>query len=580
MKSSFFEYHVASSGLMTARANLQVTSHNVANAETQGYSRQYAEQRASWPLTLYNGKGMIGTGSEVYGIGQHRDFYLDKKYWTDMGTLGEYQAKKQQLDITESIFNDLSDNGLSGVYNNLFTQLQSLSENSGNATYRTNLIQSANSLISTVKLEANALRKQQQDINSEIKSIAELINSIGNQIASLNRQIVTFENDGSRANDLRDSRARLVDKLSSYVNTEVFEKEMNAEYAAGKFPEPEDRGRSDKHYVVMINGYELVNHFNASQFTIRPREDGYDGYTGGAFTQPDKTDPDPTHAHNMLDNIGLYDIYVGGNKFDIYSRTLSGQLKGLVDVRDGNGATTTIYKPGTTTPYPYETTYKGIPYYMNKLNEFVQTLARAFNEGKDHDGKDIPGVVGLVNGHERNPDEPDPGDLLFFTMKESGPPMPITQAEIDAMGNALDYERMNIFNFALNPDIEQNPNMLGAALEGSPLYPSDESDNRVILGLLKLREYAGLFSQGKGSDFLNSISSDLGVAVKQASKFESNYNDVTSMVDQQRMSVSGVDINEEMINMVKYQQLYQAAAKLMNVIDSIYDQTVNRLGNF
>ncbi|MDR3091180.1 MAG: flagellar hook-associated protein FlgK [Clostridiales bacterium] len=694
MKSSFFEFHVASSGLFTAKANLQVTSHNVANAQTVGFSRQYAEQRACWPLTFYNGKGMIGTGSEVYGVGQHRDFYLDKKYWSERGVLGEYSVKKTQMQAMESVFNDISENGLTGVFNSFWDCMQQLSENSGDSTYRTNLLQAAQSVISLVRLEASAFQKQQQDINSEVSAVADKINSIGQQIASLNRQIYQYEMDGSKANDLRDSRARLVDELSLYVNVQVSEKEMNEDYAAGKYPDPEDRNKSDKRFVVTINGKELVNHFDACKFETRPRMEGHEeadeviilprdlvtaaanttitlpsannmnpgevikagsvvtagsiingaaygvdttigaditvtGQTvlaagttvpltfnnkvtiGGTtynkgdvvpagitlpagtvvsrYTPPydediriDGIDPGADHAHNPMDIPGLYDVYLNGVKFDLYSQNLKGELKGLIDVRDGNAAQTVIADSDNPNAglSVYDTSFKGIPYYMNQLNEMVRIFARALNEGVDADGNPMPGVTGFKGGHSRNPDAMPTGQL-FFTMKPdaSGVNAP-TQAELDAMGLGLDYNRMNIFNFAVNQKLIDEPSLLTAALEGSPSLPSDESDNRVVLGLLKLREYTHLFKQGKLSDFINSMSSDLGTDLKQASAFESNYTDVTTMVDNQRMEVSGVDVNEEMINMVKYQQLYQAAAKLMNIIDSIYDITVNRLGTW
>lgn len=807
MKSSFFEFHVATTGLFTARGNLQVTSHNVANAETPGYSRQYAMQRTTNPLTFYNGKGMIGTGSEVYGVGQIRDFYLDKKYWSERCVLGEYGAKKVQLDVIEAVFNDLSGNGLSGVFNDFFAKLQSLAENSGNPTYRTDLIQSANSLISLVKMQANSLKKQQQDINTEVKAVVDRINSLGQQICSLNKQISLYEMDGASANDLRDERARLVDELSLYVNVEVTEKEMNADYAAGKYGDADDRNKSDKRFSVLINGYELVNHYTVTKLDCVPRADGAE--------------------QNPMDAKGLYDLYFSnGVKFNIYSTTLKGELKGLIDVRDGNNSMTQVN--GT----KYNTTYKGIPHYMERLNELVRTFAKAVNEGLDRTGNAIPGVIGHVEGSTRQ----NPGETgyLFFTIK------PSTAGVIEQkQGSIQNYDDMNVFNIGINSEIINDPYKIAAAMnsgtrgnaeaaarsyykvvaarnyistpnssgkkvtevlkdlteasktaavnlqnnvssgevttvslslaeaaleaakkaeeaakaiyeakqtildeannvsidgkdalknaaglgqttdsdkldeikaandavtiaikgvddslglaigdakaaedahdaakkaltKAQEVYnlvkiaaemddsnltrkdnatkaaidaindtttglvelagkaynaavtadgtaaaeetrltdlvnkietaanpsetntgaimelsnlmveygwePSDESDNNVILSLLKLKDYSHLFKEGKLSDFINAISTELGIDIKQATKFESNYTDVTVTINNQRMAVSGVDINEEMINMIKFQQLYQAAAKLINIIDSIYDTTINRLG--
>ncbi len=95
-RSSFFEFHVAVSGLMTARGGLETVGHNTANAATRGYSRQVSNIRATTPLQLYNGRGMIGTGSEIYSVTQIRDIYLDAKYWGAKSIHGEYSAKSHR----------------------------------------------------------------------------------------------------------------------------------------------------------------------------------------------------------------------------------------------------------------------------------------------------------------------------------------------------------------------------------------------------------------------------------------------------------------------------------------------------
>jgi len=131
MKSSFFEFRVASSGLQVARAGLNVTSHNVANASNKGYSRQFIEQRANQPLHLFNSRGMFGTGADVFGVGQHRSFYLDKKFWHENSIRGEHSVKASQLNLIETIISGSSKSGLNGLFDGFFTALQDLSQNAG-----------------------------------------------------------------------------------------------------------------------------------------------------------------------------------------------------------------------------------------------------------------------------------------------------------------------------------------------------------------------------------------------------------------------------------------------------------------
>ena len=539
MKSSFFEFHVATSALFTAKAGLQVVSHNIANASTVGYSRQYAEQRASRPLATYSTKGMIGTGSEVYGVGQIRSLYLDKKYWAERGVLGEHTAKSQQLRMVETLFNEMSGSGIAANFDSFFSKMQDLVTNAPDGTYRNNAIKTAESLAQFVNGAATSLRNQQMDANTELSTVVKAVNNLGSQIANLNERISKFEIDGSRANDLRDQRAVLIDELSLYVNVEVEEREHNEDYAAGKYPNSQDRGKSDKRLYVMINGYEFINSWDVNLLDCVPRAAGSE--------------------RNDMDAQGLYDLtFQNGVEFDLYSPTLKGELKGLIDVRDGNN--------GEIIPGEPTHKFKGIPYYLEQLNTLVRTFAKAINEGIDIHGNSIEGVTGHVDGYGKNSDVKS--EIWFFNYKDD-----ILGTEMDYLSGG-NYADMNCFNFQVNSKLLGEPDLLAC----SDTLNSGESNNNVILGFGSLATYQSLFKEGKLSDFVNSIASELGVDTKQSINFTANYTDVTKSIDNQRMQVSGVSLNDEVLNMVQYQQQYTAAAKLVSVINDIYDVMINQMG--
>lgn len=527
MNSSFFEFHVASSALFTAKAALQVINHNIANQTTKGYSRQYVEQRASRPLATYNSKGMVGTGSEVYGIGQVRSFYLDKKYWSERAVLGEYSVKDSQITLMQSIFNELSKTGLSGHFDDFFNVLQDDTTNIPDATYRNNVVKSAESLASYINSTAASLRKQQLDANSELETLVTTINNIGQQIANLNQQISKYEIDGSQANDLRDQRALLIDQLSLYVNVEVQETEINDDYAAGKYPNPEDRGKSDKRLTVLINGYEFVNNWDCTSLKTVARSE--------------------SNQRNAMDADGLYDIeFSNGISFNIYSSSLKGELKGIIDIRDGNNSANT---DASGNPIQMHN-YKGIPHYLNKLNQLVRVFATAFNTEHEN-GFDANGARGES----------------FFTYK-------------DAAGNDLtaltpaDYAGMNCFNFKVNSSILLDPGMLACSDDPT----SGESNNKTAFKIADIFKNQSLFKEGKLADFITGMTSELAVDGKQATNFTKNYTDVTTSIDSQRKQVSGVSDNEEILAMVQYQQQYQSAAKLISVINDLYDTIINKMG--
>ena len=613
MSSAFLGFNIATSGLFTARTALDVTAHNISNANTIGYSRQIVEQRATRALPAA-GKGMIGTGSEVYGINQMRDFYIDTKYWSESAILGQYSVKKTQLSLIESLFNEPSDSGFSTIFNSFFDAVNGVVNNADSGEHRAALKEAAVTLTQYFNTTAQHLKKYQRDLNFEIKTKVEEINVIARKIQSLNQQIYKYELDGSKANDLRDERARLVDQLSKIINVEVEEIETNPEVKNGNLSGVDNRDKSEKHFRVKINGQILVDHFYATELKLVPRENA---------------DGDDV-KYNPEDVEGLYDIkWANGLNFDITDPNLGGELKGYLDMRDGNNnqnfkgkfdlavnngdgtVTLTISNPnrididtqgvitingrridysdlshnGTeitlevskaqlgesiSTPIDVEIgngmAYKGIPYYLNRLNEFVRTFARAVNEGKDRNGDDIAelggGHVDAINS------EGDTG-FYFFTYKDSD-----GVKGKDDLGGSLKYENITAENFSLSKDILDDIGNIAAALDGESL----PSGNGFMEGLKALRNYTHLFREGTADSYMNSIISELGINAKQANMLEATQTNITMAVENQRMSVSGVDINEEMTNMIQFQQMYNAAAKMISVMDQILDLTINRMG--
>jgi flagellar hook-associated protein 1 FlgK len=378
------------------------------------------------------------------------------------------------------------------------------------------------------------------------------------------------------------------------VNVEVVEYDMST---------PEFR--NDKRLFVLINGYEFVTHDRNFPLAVVPREP-----VASSVVTPTGTTIPAGPQRNDMDAPGMYDIHFShsGAHFNIYSPTLKGTLKGLIDVRDGNNTLATMYIDNTVFPptsaniptagipaggVPAATTnYKGIPFYMNKLNDLVRTFARAFNEGLDEMGEQIPGVIGHLNGYDAygnrggllftysrfgttdvgtgnpgNPSVSGSGDFEWIPNPKGGPPAMI-----------IDYSKLNALNFTVNPKMLAGDGYRLLACTDDPTKGIDH--NNVILGFQKISTYQSLFREGRLLDFIVATSSHMSIDRRQAKNFQFNYNEIVMQTDNQRMSVSGVDINEEMMDLVKYQNLYMAGAKLINVINNIYDIMINRLGAF
>ncbi|MCL1845410.1 MAG: flagellar hook-associated protein FlgK [Defluviitaleaceae bacterium] len=313
MRSAFFGLHVATSGLHTARGALNVTSHNIANAEIPGFSRQVANKQAWIPLRG-TGRGMYGTGSHITSVVQIRDRFLDRKFWHQNAISGQFTAVNQHLSFVETVFNQLPNVGVKRTFNVFFSTIQDLTTRAHEPTFRTNVVVNAHTLTEQIRQNAFALQRQQADLNREFADVVHQINSLGSQITDLNRQIHIFERDGSNANDLRDRRNLLIDELSLLVNVQVEERDHSTPGS------PNDRRLS-----VLINGHDFVNHTNMNRLQLVARDD--------------RNDPRAGTRRNEMDAPHLYEIFFEStrSRFDIHSQTLSGKLRGIVDVRDGNG---------------------------------------------------------------------------------------------------------------------------------------------------------------------------------------------------------------------------------------------------
>ena len=254
MGEAFFGLNVAVRGLFSAQRNLNTVNHNLNNINTPGYSRQQSIQVASRPMALADGTGMMGTGAEVIGVKRIRDEYLDFKYWSENINLGEWSAKQEALSDIEVTFNEPSDSGFTAIMSDFYDALQELAKDPSSAAVRALVRQRGVTLTKFFNSMASHFDELQKDLNYKIQTKVEAVNSYATQIQQLNRQIYITELDGNTANDMRDQRTLLVDKLSRIINIDA------SEVVVGRLPD----GREDRHFLVTISGKALVDHFTIS----------------------------------------------------------------------------------------------------------------------------------------------------------------------------------------------------------------------------------------------------------------------------------------------------------------------------
>lgn len=582
MPSTFFGLNIGTSGLYTYQAALNTTAHNVANTDTNGYSRQIVNQQAGIAIRMNSSYGMAGTGVVATGITQARDAYYDTKYRNNNSIYGAYSAKNYYMTEIENYFNEVTVEGYTTTSNKFFDSLQSLSTNPSSLTDRTAVVNYAKTFTEYFNSISNSLTSIQKESNFEVKNQVDKINSLAQQIAAVTKQINTLESRGTTANDLRDQREVLLDSLSEIGNISVTEHIVGMNVGVTS-------------YVVKLEGQTLVNTDQYNTLQAVPR----------------------TIKENLNDADGLYDIkWSNGNNFGFQSAVSGGYLQSLLQVRDGNngeilrggisqvgadadgnrvitlsGANLSIDKLNIPTegsikignqtytykkleiedPYAIKLTldtteevgevggnitigdsvpYKGIPYYMGQLNELVRVFAQEFNT-LHKTGIDLNG---------------DDGTDFFNTL------IPAT-GESEGFDNKS-YYYLTAANFTISEEFFKDPAKLALT---SNLDQGVENKD-VLEKLIKLKSDSTMFKQGTPSSFFQTMVAEIGIDSKKASDAIDSQSDILKMITNQRLSVSGVDIDEEAMNLVLFQNAYNLSAKVISIMNEVYDKLINGTG--
>ncbi|MDW7662747.1 MAG: flagellar hook-associated protein FlgK, partial [Bacillota bacterium] len=196
MSAGFLGLTTSLSGLFANQRSLGIVSHNIANANTEGYSRQVMNTKAYDPQILPGGLGTIGVGVDVTAVKQVRDAYLDYKYRTETSVQGEWDARASVLTEVEGIFNEPSDSSIAELLDKYYESLQSLQKNPENLTARTLVRQTSIALSEGVQRLSTMLKDLQKDLNYQFETSVKEANDIAKQIATLNETIYKAELEG------------------------------------------------------------------------------------------------------------------------------------------------------------------------------------------------------------------------------------------------------------------------------------------------------------------------------------------------------------------------------------------------
>lgn len=578
--SKFSTLNTAVSGLHAAQANLYVTGHNMANVNTLGYTRQQVIQNDSY----YNNIGkfsagtmQIGLGTNVAMIRQIRDKFLDASYRTSASKLGFYStAYSVGLDI-ESIFGELEgEYKFQSVLTDLKNALYELSFDPTGVDTRGDFISTCITFIDKANDTYNSLLEQQQELNDNIIKMTARINELLDSINEYNRLISFNEAAGDNANDYRDMRENCLDELSTYLNITY-------------------KVRPDHSIDIHCEGNELLANGVVNRLGLRKASPNYN-FVEVVFSSESGVMPyDATGESARL--LFTYEKLLNSTVES------SGMLKGLLVAR-GTRPASYVDTPGSLTPVS-KPTDRTDPNYLTDLAAYNTYIKNKFNEEKAL----IPqamykldtlfhAIVKLVN------------DAFSPTQLQSAGPPPVYEKADDypygldgsqdfmpvfvRRGSAYRYDEttgtilgedpddyfslFSIGNTFLNPALRNASNYKKLALSLS----GDQSDMTLINGILKAwdSEFIGIDNEQKlnVSNFYKKIISDISIETSKYRTLADSETEALDSVDAKRLQVAGVALDEEMANMLRFQHAYNAAARLVNYIDSMIDRIINGTG--
>ncbi|NUM88657.1 MAG: flagellar hook-associated protein FlgK [Bdellovibrionales bacterium] len=209
-------FGIGKSGLMVSKHSLHTTGHNIANVNSEGYSRQTVEQ-ASGP-TIPNGKLTFGTGAWAKKVARVNDEYLDRRIGMEAKNFANLEEKQLYLSQTEQIFNESNSEGINQLATKFFNEFRKLSTDPGNAAIRASVREASNQLVDDIRRVARSLHEVQKNIDDRVGGYVRDVNALAQEIRDLNLLIDRAEAGGGSAPDLHDKRDLAMKKLGAMAD--------------------------------------------------------------------------------------------------------------------------------------------------------------------------------------------------------------------------------------------------------------------------------------------------------------------------------------------------------------------------
>jgi flagellar hook-associated protein 1 FlgK len=549
MLGTFLGLEISTRGLQSQQAAVEVSAHNIANANTPGFSRQRAnlvtQSPLEWPGNMSASSNQIGTGVQVQQITRLRDQYLDGQYRDQNQYVGNWTVQQGTMDKITAVVNEPSNTGLSSVMQTFWNSWEKLGQSPGNLPAAMELKQDATTVTNTLNQMGQQFTQLSSDLTTARSATVDQVNSYVSQIAAVNKQIISVQQDGAQPNDLMDTRDSLVDSLSQLVDVKVDQSQGSYQLSISGTLALQDSQVKTTLAVTASPGQISTTQVQGGEIK------GYEDSLATVSTYSNDLDSFAAQLANGNTQIKLagtwqFPMPANGNF------AVSGTLPDGTQFTAGNSiqAFVTAQNPLSTSPITID----------SSASPAMVTVPAGTQVN-------VNGLNGLLKlGYSQT------GQVAtdFFTSGSVTPP--ITASNISV---GMDAGQIG---FALRPSVPTAP---------STTYPGLDGDGTLAITINSMKSATLQFPDPSGQatplngtldDFLQSVVGKLGIDTQEADRQVTNQTTLVQQVDNKRQAVSGVSIDEEMSNMVKFQQAYGASARMLTTIDQMLDTLINHTG--
>ena len=558
--------HVGTSGLQTGQNALNATAHNLSNLETKGYVRQQVllgdRQYNNAGMSADIGPQQYGLGVEFSKIRQVRDYFLDLSYRKESGRGSFYDICYETTNELETLLGELNGAAFQETVDDLWVAIEELQKDPSSSVTQGQLVNVCSQFLDRASAVYNGLADYQDNLNARIKDMVDNINEIGEKICKLNQDILNVDIGPESANDLKDQRNYLMDQLAKY----------------GKYD-----------YSYTADGVVEIR-FEGQSFVVRGKgEPFYMGYTR------DNATGFYTPVWPWAKDQPVFDC---SQEISTAKNSNIGELKSLLLARGDRRAnytdiTSSYTDTGVNPPETVDLYNNGTTGKMATANSIVMNAMGELDQLVHQIATDINNIL----AGEKN--QIDAGNKPTYANKEDCPLELFVRLGTDryvesggvyeyvpedTSGSPADVSSMyTISNMRINGDLLKQPTLLGYPDSGF-LTPDKRVDQDKADALADAFSKASLVLNPNVTKLSNykDYYSDMLSLVSNSGNIYKSFSDAQALtvdsLDDSRQQIMGVNSSEELSNMIKFQNAYNASSRFINAVSEMLEHLITRLG--